>query len=47
MDGEEETLLKACQLDFNIPASRGIFHLLDDERFRDGEPCTPDKEEEN
>jgi hypothetical protein len=47
MDGEEETLLKACQLDFNIPASRGIFHLLDDERLGYGKPYTPDKEEEN
>ena len=47
MDGEEKTLLKTYKLDFNITASRGIFDLLDDERLRDGEPRTTDKEEEN
>jgi hypothetical protein len=47
MDRKEKALLKAYKLDFNIAASRGIFDLLRDERFRYGEPCTPDKEEEN
>jgi hypothetical protein len=47
MDGEEEPLVQAYKLDFNIPAAGGIFDTLDNERLGYGKPYTPDAQEEN